>query len=582
MKKLLLTFTVLFFTTSGYCADLPVTRAKQIRTDTTNFDNNLSTSDTTVQKALDTLDDMVGAGTGAGTGDVVGPASSVDNAVSRFNGTTGKTIQNSGVYIDDSGNLGIGISDPTNKLHIIGNLLATSATLTTLIATSTVSPGLDVTTMEVDYALIKDGLITADSGIFTTLNFTNASITTTIGNIPAGTWNGDVIAITKGGTALSTTPASGKLLIGKADGSYALATITAGANIGITNGDGVITICSTGAGVGDMTKAVYDVGEDNIIDTEAGGTGTGTTPTSGQLLIGQSGGTWTLATLTGGRGIDISNATGAITVQTGKTGVFDNLQIGGDSTFKNITAGTWSGDTVLANKGGTGTATTPTSGQLLIGKNTGDYNISTLTAGAGIGITNATAGTITINTSGSGRFSTLILAGTDISNRMDAGSGTFGGLDITTGEADYFNIKDGLVVADTGTFTNLVATTMKSGDTRRLMSLVVKQVEAGTLTANGVTLSIQENFIFDKLVAQTANKNAATDVVFTLREMSSDGTTPMYDLKVGQTATTAPLNVTSFTGNSCPAGNLIAIDILSVHGGATNPDFKLEVFGHSY
>jgi hypothetical protein len=39
-----------------------------------------------------------------GTGDVVGPASATDNAVARFNLTTGKLIQNSNVTIDDNGN----------------------------------------------------------------------------------------------------------------------------------------------------------------------------------------------------------------------------------------------------------------------------------------------------------------------------------------------------------------------------------------------------------------------------------------------------------------------------------------------
>jgi hypothetical protein len=40
-----------------------------------------------------------------GTGDVVGPASATDNAVARFNTTTGKLIQNSVVIIDDTGNV---------------------------------------------------------------------------------------------------------------------------------------------------------------------------------------------------------------------------------------------------------------------------------------------------------------------------------------------------------------------------------------------------------------------------------------------------------------------------------------------
>lgn len=38
-----------------------------------------------------------------GTGDVVGPASAVDNAIVRFDGTTGKLVQNSGVTISDGG-----------------------------------------------------------------------------------------------------------------------------------------------------------------------------------------------------------------------------------------------------------------------------------------------------------------------------------------------------------------------------------------------------------------------------------------------------------------------------------------------
>ena len=42
---------------------------------------------------------------GPGTGDVVGPSSSTDNAVVRFDGTTGKLIQNSLAILSDSGDL---------------------------------------------------------------------------------------------------------------------------------------------------------------------------------------------------------------------------------------------------------------------------------------------------------------------------------------------------------------------------------------------------------------------------------------------------------------------------------------------
>jgi hypothetical protein len=57
-------------------------------------------------------------GGGGGTGDVVGPASSTDNAIARYDGTTGKLIQDSSVFIDDAGNVGIGKASPTAMLNI--------------------------------------------------------------------------------------------------------------------------------------------------------------------------------------------------------------------------------------------------------------------------------------------------------------------------------------------------------------------------------------------------------------------------------------------------------------------------------
>jgi hypothetical protein len=44
---------------------------------------------------------------GSGSGDVVGPSSATDNALARFDATTGKLIQNSLVTVDDAGNIGL-------------------------------------------------------------------------------------------------------------------------------------------------------------------------------------------------------------------------------------------------------------------------------------------------------------------------------------------------------------------------------------------------------------------------------------------------------------------------------------------
>ena len=49
---------------------------------------------------------------------MMGAASSTDNAIARFDGTTGKLVQNSGVTITDAGNVGIGTMTPTAKLEV--------------------------------------------------------------------------------------------------------------------------------------------------------------------------------------------------------------------------------------------------------------------------------------------------------------------------------------------------------------------------------------------------------------------------------------------------------------------------------
>ncbi len=68
-----------------------------------------------------------------GVGDVVGPASATDNAIARFDATTGKLIQNSTVTIDDSGNISApgsftlgGGFDPTSVLSYSSATVATN------------------------------------------------------------------------------------------------------------------------------------------------------------------------------------------------------------------------------------------------------------------------------------------------------------------------------------------------------------------------------------------------------------------------------------------------------------------------
>jgi hypothetical protein len=89
-----------------------------------------------------TLTDTTLTVAGAGTGDVIGPNSATDNAIVRFDATTGKLIQDSAVTIDDTtgkltgarfGNTGLKVED-TNASHLLtiapGSDLSADRTLT--------------------------------------------------------------------------------------------------------------------------------------------------------------------------------------------------------------------------------------------------------------------------------------------------------------------------------------------------------------------------------------------------------------------------------------------------------------------
>lgn len=52
---------------------------------------------------------------GAGTAGVLGPASATDKAITRFDGTTGKVVQNSGVTIDDAGSIATAAGTTTSS-----------------------------------------------------------------------------------------------------------------------------------------------------------------------------------------------------------------------------------------------------------------------------------------------------------------------------------------------------------------------------------------------------------------------------------------------------------------------------------
>jgi hypothetical protein len=108
------------------------------------------------------------AGGGGGTGDVVGPASSTDNAIARFDLTTGKLIQNSSVIVDDSGSI-TGVASLAATTASITSANAGTAVITTGTVTNLTSTSASIASMNAGVALLTTATIT-------TLTATGASV----------------------------------------------------------------------------------------------------------------------------------------------------------------------------------------------------------------------------------------------------------------------------------------------------------------------------------------------------------------------------------------------------------------------
>jgi len=97
-----------------------------------------------------TIGDLPSSGGGGGSGDVVGPASATDNAIARYDLTTGKLLQDSGVLVDDSNNV-----SGVNALTVGGELSAMQgfATTQTLGTSQTIKAGMQTS------VVIGDGAV---------------------------------------------------------------------------------------------------------------------------------------------------------------------------------------------------------------------------------------------------------------------------------------------------------------------------------------------------------------------------------------------------------------------------------------
>lgn len=230
-------------------------------------------------------------------------------------------------------------------------------------------------------------------------NVVNSSLTS-VGTITSGTWSGTTIAVNKGGTGQTTAAAarasSGLNIDQRSTFSNANYTVLSTdryvAQIGTMSGSRIVTLPAASS---------VNPGQLLIIADESG-----TVSTTNILTITASGSD----TINGAASRTIRSAYGdAYLVSNGTNG--------------------WFRPVIGIGAGGTGISTTPTDGQLLIGQtSTNSYVQSTLTAGAGISVTNG-SGSITIATTNTTPFTTktanYTITTSDSMIFMDSSGGAF-------------------------------------------------------------------------------------------------------------------------------------------------------------
>ena len=270
-------------------------------------------------------------GTPAGSGDVVGPSSATDNAIARFNTTTGKLIQNSAVTISDTGDMAgvssLGVAnyidfDTTPTVtNAVGRLywdeaqnsLAVGLTANvssdvgqTLYARVTNAEAVTITKGQVVYAFGATGNRMSVKLAYNTGDATSAK---TIGiaaeNITAGATGMIICQGSLSGLNLSAYSDGDSIYLGSTAGS-----ITATKPYAPNHLVYVGTVERANAGNGILYVRIqngYELDELHNVSAQS--------PSNGQVLIyNASTSLWEKNTLTAGTGITVTNGAGSITI----------------------------------------------------------------------------------------------------------------------------------------------------------------------------------------------------------------------------------------------------------------------------
>jgi len=366
--------------------------------------------------------------TASGTGDVTGPGSSTDNAVARFDSTTGKIIQNSGVVINDSGEVTVGVWKGTEVGLSYGGTGASTASQArgNILPSYTGNAGkvLAVNVGATDAEWISAG----GSGTVTSVAVSGGTtgLTTSGGPITAaGTITlAGTLAVANGGTGVTTSTGSGNVVLSNSPtlvspvlGTPASGTATNLTGLPLSTGvTGVLAVSNGGTGVTTSTGTGSVVLSTNptlvtpALGTPQSGdfsTGVFTWPTFNQNTSGTAAGlSATLSPASGGTGV-ANNASATVT-SSGNFAYTRTLTGATNVTFPTTgTLATLAGTETFTNKTITGTKET----------------VFAITDGAGFEINPANGGIQTI-TLGANRTpaATNFTAGQSVTLMIDDGS----------------------------------------------------------------------------------------------------------------------------------------------------------------
>ena len=481
---------------------------------------------------------QIGAG-GGGSGDVVGPASATDNAITRYDGTTGKLIQNSTITLDDNGNI------------INANSLGfdtTPATVPATVGTMSWDDGDGVPSV-----LLKGGTSTLQVGTQEYARVYNDSGTTlTIGQVVyiSGA-QGNRVAVklaradveaTSFGTigVVSETIANGAegfILVSGALYKLNTTGLVAGSTVYLSpTTAGAITTTKPQAPdhlvvIGWVERVHATVGSiyvkidngyklDELHDVRI------ISPQSGNLLIYDASttpvGVWKNAFLTAGTAISVSNGAGSITVNnTGVTSAVAGTGISVSSATGAVTITNTAPDQTVSLTAGTGISTSGTYPSFTITNTAPDQTV-TLTDGGSIGIS-GTYPSFTLTNNG-------VTSLTGTANEIDV-SGSTGAITLSLPATINADTTGNAATATSAT----TATNVASGTANQIpyqtgagaTSFIVAPTTASTaLTWNGSAFTWASsgggggNTIYDSFTATASQTTFTTSTTYTSGKIS--------------------------------------------------------------